>query len=241
MRQSSLTRHLSTSSLVRALAMSQSSIQTTTNEPDLANNPIEEDHMITTRAVNRKRDLRDHDQNLGEIVSVDEESINTKSSQPFVYSLTKEGRIPINHEEQASFSNGSHIITNITNVSDIEHILSNQHLDYVRKLGSCHVPQLRVVPLQNKHPLRMYYPHCALLHRCDASTGCCESDQFTCEPKTENKVLLPFLSIELKGSGKQERKVEWLTFTNHTECKCQNILSNRKRPRSMHQETEIIK
>jgi hypothetical protein len=127
-------------------------------------------------------------------------------------------------------SNGSHILTSGSNrLPDWR--LATQHLSYVLRAGRCKLPSARLVSLKTLFPdrkLRKFLPHCALLHRCEADSGCCGSEHESCQPKTWHPVQLPFWSIELTASGQQRKLVEWLKFDNHTECECKPIVGIRK-------------
>lgn len=127
-------------------------------------------------------------------------------------------------------SNGSHILSSASNRL-ADYILASQHMSYVLQVGRCKTPSARLVSLKSLFPdrkLRKLLPHCALLHRCEADSGCCGSEHESCQPKSWHQVQLPFWSIELTSSGQSRQVVEWLKFDNHTECECKPIVGIRK-------------
>ncbi|CAN7999681.1 hypothetical protein HPB47_020968 [Ixodes persulcatus] len=99
---------------------------------------------------------------------------------------------------------------------------ASQHLELVQQQGRCKFPQPRTLCVPDIYPneSKRYAPHCTILHRCAADTGCCSSTDEHCQPKSVQAVERAFLVLELDISGEQHTKVETLVFENHTECEC---------------------
>lgn len=107
----------------------------------------------------------------------------------------------------------------------VEH--SNSNFSYIAafehtiKMNShrCHYPLPRVLSVQKIHPDpgKSYMPHCTVLHRCSADTGCCNTHSKTCAPMKQTVVYLYFYTTSF---GQQTPKIEKLPFYNHTECAC---------------------
>jgi len=99
--------------------------------------------------------------------------------------------------------------------------LASLHYGRVLREAKCKKPVPKVIHVLDVHPngLRKYLPHCTVLHRCGAESGCCGSENQVCQPKTIELVSLYFWVIELSPKVNKKR-VEKLTFENHTECFC---------------------
>lgn len=82
--------------------------------------------------------------------------------------------------------------------------------------GQCRWPKPRVIPVPTEVD-RTYTPHCTILHRCGADTGCCNSDSQMCVAKHKESVDLYFIVTTL---GHDQETYEKHTFENHTECEC---------------------
>lgn len=98
----------------------------------------------------------------------------------------------------------------------------NAAIDHMQRMniGSrCRDPLPRVLSVQNIHPSpeKRYSPHCTVLHRCSADTGCCKNHSMTCAPKNHSIVYLYFFTTMMNQPWP---KVEKLPFINHTECAC---------------------
>uniref|UniRef100_A0A182VV29 Platelet-derived growth factor (PDGF) family profile domain-containing protein n=1 Tax=Anopheles minimus TaxID=112268 RepID=A0A182VV29_9DIPT len=99
---------------------------------------------------------------------------------------------------------------------------AKKHIDRITTEGKCQVPKPKIIPASNDRT-KVFTPHCTILHRCEADTGCCAPPQ-TCAPKSTNDVKLFFyVSSDTYVSNigpRQQSTVTTLTFTNHTECHC---------------------
>lgn len=90
----------------------------------------------------------------------------------------------------------------------------------------CRKPRPKVVqvPLNGT---KSYIPHCTILHRCGADTGCCKDDSEVCAMKESEAVDLYFI---VSVPGRMDR-YEKLSFVNHTECHCINRPTSEEDPR----------
>lgn len=79
----------------------------------------------------------------------------------------------------------------------------------------CALPREQVICVKDLYPDTdvKYYPACTLLHRCDASTGCCEDPTESCQTHFSEQIVLYFRS-------NIDSEVLKLPFTNHTSCRC---------------------
>lgn len=100
--------------------------------------------------------------------------------------------------------------------------LATENAKWVKTEGKCAVPQRRCETVRSKqHPLgSVFWPHCALLHRCEEGTGCCLAHK-TCAPTETENVDMYFYVF-----GAERAKIEVMTFVNHTRCSCQLRSSN---------------
>ncbi|KAF8770385.1 hypothetical protein HNY73_017925 [Argiope bruennichi] len=106
--------------------------------------------------------------------------------------------------------------------------LANAHVDSVMRRVMCSVPQPRVVQLQTED-LRVM-PHATIIHRCDESTGCCDSLEERCVAKKKEQVTL-YAFVAPRRARKQRKmgkRIKKFVFTNHTECYCENIMDTPK-------------
>ncbi|GFS71235.1 placenta growth factor [Nephila pilipes] len=104
---------------------------------------------------------------------------------------------------------------------DEDERLALKHSERVAEAGSCDLPRLQTVHVSDHYPGRYFLPHCTLLHRCGKHAGCCGTDRLRCVAKEKEKVVLRFYSVRIMGHGEPaERKIEKLTFYNHTKCAC---------------------
>ncbi|XP_053662026.1 uncharacterized protein LOC128711187 [Anopheles marshallii] len=111
---------------------------------------------------------------------------------------------------------------------------AKKHIDRITTEGKCQVPKPKIIPASNDRS-KVFTPHCTILHRCEADTGCCAPTQ-TCAPKNTSEVKLFFYvsnATYVSNIGpRQQSTITTLTFTNHTECHCvlldsvQNSLEN---------------
>lgn len=81
--------------------------------------------------------------------------------------------------------------------------------------GQCRWPKPKVIPVKAELG-KTYTPHCTVLHRCGADTGCCIIDKQVCVAKRKQTVDLYFIVSATSGSETYERR----SFENHTECEC---------------------
>ncbi|KAK4310161.1 hypothetical protein Pmani_018249 [Petrolisthes manimaculis] len=95
--------------------------------------------------------------------------------------------------------------------------MATENAKWVKTEGKCQVPQRRceMVTSEQHPPGSVFWPHCALLHRCDEGTGCCLAHK-TCSPADTENVQMYFYVF-----GGQRAKIEMMTFVNHTRCSCQ--------------------
>ncbi|ALC38594.1 Pvf3 [Drosophila busckii] len=98
---------------------------------------------------------------------------------------------------------------------------AKSHLSWVQREGQCRVPQRRCVSVEND-PAKIYYPHCTILYRCSADSGCCFDRTQICAPKSVTKVQQV---IHVKASHERRSSYETLSFDNHTECHCIDRIS----------------
>ncbi|XP_049288702.1 uncharacterized protein LOC125766589 isoform X1 [Anopheles funestus] len=102
---------------------------------------------------------------------------------------------------------------------------AKKHIHRIEMEGKCKVPRPKIIPASNDRT-KIFTPHCTILHRCEADTGCCAPTQ-TCAPKSTSEVKLFFyVSNDTYVSNvgpRQQSTVTTLTFTNHTECYCAQL------------------
>lgn len=106
--------------------------------------------------------------------------------------------------------------------------IANEHFLRIRTTAGCRLPKPRVVHVKDFYsdPDKDYLPACTILHRCGDDTGCCDSDQYQCAPRSIQEVTLYFYTIRLQnqsGAVGFHNSVSKLLFTNHTECECRPI------------------
>lgn len=116
-----------------------------------------------------------------------------------------------------------------TFTQDLEDVRrANEHFLRIRTTARCRVPRTRVVHVKEFYsdPSKEYLPRCTILHRCGDDSGCCDSEQYECVPRTMQEVTLYFYTINLQNQNGDvgiKNSVTKLLFTNHTECECQPI------------------
>ncbi|KAF8795892.1 Snake venom vascular endothelial growth factor like protein [Argiope bruennichi] len=99
--------------------------------------------------------------------------------------------------------------------------LALEHSERVAEAGTCDQPKMQVIHVSDHYPGRYFLPHCTMLHRCGKHAGCCGTDRLRCVAKEKQKVVLHFYSVKILDDGQlPEKKIEKLTFTNHTKCGC---------------------
>lgn len=103
----------------------------------------------------------------------------------------------------------------------IDEKLALEHSERVAEAGTCDQPKLQVIHVSDHYPGRYFLPHCTMLHRCGKHAGCCGTDRLRCVAKERQKVVLHFYSVKILDEGQPAvKKIEKLTFTNHTKCGC---------------------
>ena len=94
-----------------------------------------------------------------------------------------------------------------------------EHEKFINSAMACGVPQLQFVSVSNADDWPAdaypedYRPLVTLLHRCVPSVKCCP------KPKEQHKPVKTE-QVEIVFHNNAERRLEVLTFTNHTSCGC---------------------
>lgn len=120
------------------------------------------------------------------------------------------------HHPHHSVADDENEITDVDN----DERLALLHSQRVSEAGSCEIPKLQVIHVNDHYPGKYYLPHCTLLHRCGKHAGCCGTDTLRCVAAKKEKVPLYFYSVKFSDGKLEERKIEKLMFTNHTRCAC---------------------
>ncbi|CAL4122114.1 unnamed protein product [Meganyctiphanes norvegica] len=97
--------------------------------------------------------------------------------------------------------------------------LASENARRVMEEGKCAFPVRKCVPVADD-PEKKYWPTCALVHRCDDSTGCCTSEQHSCQPKDSDHLDLYFYVFVNTEDNGNRGGVQRLTFRNDTSCEC---------------------
>lgn len=92
-----------------------------------------------------------------------------------------------------------------------------QHERRVNREAQCRWPRPKTIAVPTDDPSKTYTPHCTILHRCGADTGCCNLDNQMCVVKHQQRVELYFI---VSTVGSDLETYEKRTFDNHTECEC---------------------
>lgn len=103
-----------------------------------------------------------------------------------------------------------------------------EHYKEMEEKARCRYPVpvvLRIRDISNSAS-KVYFPHCTIVYRCRADSGCC-NESSTCASSKNTTIQRSFFALEYVKEGSKvvpgKRIVESLTFVNHTECACAPI------------------
>lgn len=105
-----------------------------------------------------------------------------------------------------------------------------KHDFLINREAQCRWPKPRVIEA-NSDQDRTFIPHCTILHRCGADTGCCNHDNQVCAVKRQETVHLYFI-VSKVGSSSGGETYESVAFSNHTECECVDLQEAQQKSRN---------